>query len=750
MSEALDREETAPERRRLGWKAALGMLAFQAAGVAIATFPMIRRFRSALPEAYDSLQHLWLLRWYKTCLLEGRSPLLCPDLQYPVGAPLGGFSPLHIQALLYAPLSIAIGNDVVCYNILWAFGLLMTGMGTSLLIWELLGDRPCAAFGGLLAMLSGPMLIHAHGHLELIYVGSFPLFLLAWIRFVDRPGWGRLVTSALAYVLLAMCAAYFMVFAIFPAVLYVVWRGVAAGRWGVWPWVRGRAGWFLGFVAISMPFLIVLFAGHILTMSQGHSHARSRVEFDRYGAPLWSYLSPTTAHLLGSLFPPRLAAAMDRYRGEGTSYLGIVTIGLMAYAALRRAGIRRSAYLWSAFALLVVLSMGSSCKVGTLELSLPSSWLWSVFPVFRLTRVPARFNLFAGVLAGTLAASGLCHLLRRLPGIKSRAATFAVLTAVAVADLATVPFWNLPMPVMPGCYAFLKQRDPGATILEVPFFGSGGSYLNATCTYWQALHRLRTSAGYSGHRNPFQDQAIGFESPLASGAFALGDDLKGQTHSVCPLDPKEFLWLSLAVNRFDYVVLHQWQGSVPEQPVPLDGMKALLREAKIYEDEGSIVYERSRLRTPRRPLVMILEDLQLRHPWHGRPNRVLPSRARIAVYNPEPDQDLSLILDAAALRNARSVRLLKGSTVLARWDVLPGRYQSHITAPFRLPAGVHELTLESEGWKPHYQDPRGIDSREERPYSLRVSLVDIESASVAPQVAGRKLGDRPAQGTRVR
>ncbi len=43
-----------------------------------------------------------------------------------------------------------------------------------------------AAFGGLLAMLSGPMMIHAHGHLELIYVGSFPLFLAAWIRFVDR------------------------------------------------------------------------------------------------------------------------------------------------------------------------------------------------------------------------------------------------------------------------------------------------------------------------------------------------------------------------------------------------------------------------------------------------------------------------------------------------------------------------------------------------------------------------------------
>src|SRR5262249_20998963 len=96
---------------------------------------------SDLPEACDALQHLWVMRWYKTCLFEGRWPLLCPEIQHPVGAPLGNFSPLHLQSLLYLPLSLLSGSDILCYNLVWLTGLLLTGLGTSLLAWRVVRDR---------------------------------------------------------------------------------------------------------------------------------------------------------------------------------------------------------------------------------------------------------------------------------------------------------------------------------------------------------------------------------------------------------------------------------------------------------------------------------------------------------------------------------------------------------------------------------------------------------------------------------
>src|SRR5262249_13241906 len=203
-----------------GWRSLAGWAAFYVLSAAAATYPVILWFRTSMPGSLcDPLQHLWIMRWYRTCLLEGRSPVLCPEIQYPVGAPLGNFSPLHLQSLLFIPLSFVLGNDILAFNLTWLTGLVFTGLGTMLLARQVLRDRLCAGFSGMLAMLSAPMMLHAHGHLELIYLGSIPLFLVAWLRFVDLPGRGRLAAAVLAYILVAMSAAYYSVFAIMPAAL---------------------------------------------------------------------------------------------------------------------------------------------------------------------------------------------------------------------------------------------------------------------------------------------------------------------------------------------------------------------------------------------------------------------------------------------------------------------------------------------------------------------------------------------------
>ena len=57
------------------------IVALHATAVAIATHPAVLGFRSAMPPNPDAFQHLWIMHWYKTCLLEGRSVLLCPEIQ---------------------------------------------------------------------------------------------------------------------------------------------------------------------------------------------------------------------------------------------------------------------------------------------------------------------------------------------------------------------------------------------------------------------------------------------------------------------------------------------------------------------------------------------------------------------------------------------------------------------------------------------------------------------------------------------
>jgi hypothetical protein len=720
------------ERRapRLGARTVAIAAVFLAVCASIATWPRVLTLRWALPDQYDALQHLWIMRWYKTCFLERRLVFRCPEIQFPIGAPLGNFSALHLQALFYFPLSLVIDNDVICYNILWVFGLLATGLGTFVLAWYLVRDGACAAFGGMLAMLSAPMLIHAHSHLELIYVGGFPLFLVAWMRFLDRPGWWRLVLAAAGYVVVAMSAAYFMVFAIFPAVLYAAWLAGRNGARGVGPWVRERGPWLAGFAVLALPVLAVLFSSQFWAIAHGHSLNWPPQEFARYGAPLWSYVVPTHLHLLGSLLPSNPYPALGESGGERTAYLGVVTMAILAYGALHRVRFRGAAYLWATFGLLVVLSLGASCQVAGRTISLPSAWVWNVFPPYRMTRVPARLSLFAGVVAGALAAGGLKHLLARFPGRSWRVAVLGGLSAAAVADLAMVPFWMSPIPAMPGCYAFLKRHDPGATIAEIPHLGTGGSELNAACTYWQSLHRLSTSAGYSGHPNVVEDARMGFNSPFLAGRLAQPDylDVPGKMNFdvVTHVDFSDYVWLYLTVNRFDYIVLHQRPGAVPECPVRLDRLKELLKESKVYEDEATVVYARARLTPPKRPVAICREEWRDRHLWQGRWNCLVPKTARIVVYNPEPGRDLTLTLDTASAYRTQEVRVEAGGAALARWEATPPQYSHSVTPPFRLPAGLNELTLHAEGADP------GIETRASRhPYRLRVARVGLSDTPEA-------------------
>src|SRR5262249_10545880 len=156
-------------------------------------------------------------------------------------------------------------------------GFLLAGMGTFVLAWEVVRHRAAACLGGLLAVLGGPMMLHAHGHLEVIYVGLFPPFLTPWMPPLGPPGRGRLASSALLYLLMVMGAAYFAVLAVTPAALFVVHALACTERRGRVAWLRSRAAWLGGFVLLVVPGLLLLFAGQLLAAAHGDRMSRPLV-----------------------------------------------------------------------------------------------------------------------------------------------------------------------------------------------------------------------------------------------------------------------------------------------------------------------------------------------------------------------------------------------------------------------------------------------------------------------------------------
>ena len=714
------------------WQLVSVLALFYTAVVIVATWPYFLSFKDTLPSNTDPTQHLWIMNWYKSCFLQGKLPFFCADLQYPTGVPLGLFSPLHLQSALFLPLSIATGNDFLSYNLIWMIGLVTTGLGVFALSWQATGHRAASAMGGMLAVLSGPVMLHAHAHLELIYVGTIALFLAAWIRFLDRPSWVRLALATTGYVLAGASAAYFVVLTIMPAAWVVAYRLVQLARREGRSAVIERLKWLAYFTVATLPFVALLMANQLWAITHGSVMTRSTADFTNINAnaPFWGYFIPSSYHAIASSFLPvdiwgYIQSQYCLNIIERASYLGVVTLLLMHHALIHRAKIRGARIWWSLFAVVVVLGMGCYAWLGPIKVSLPSLWLWEAFPPFRLLRLPARFHLLAVIPAAVLAALGLSQLLDGVRRRTTRVAILVAVTVISIIDLGQFSYQlTYKLPPMPAGYSWLKQRDPSATILEWPILGVG----TGDRTYWSNLHGIKTSEGYSGLINmPFLYR-IWTLSPLL--AMAQPDFLSNpQATSFGFIEDARFhdyLWLYLKANDYRYLVIHEDPVKVWIHPFAQARLREQLGGSKVFEDSQMMVFEQARLPMPSRPVLVCTEG------WKSSAAYQMPLRygvakvARMTIFNPTPSVPLVLDLNAAACLNPKTARLMDGSRELARWTIEPGETTPHASPPFHLPAGIHELTLESD-CESVPSNPINFMDEVKTPYSLRIGGIRLRN-----------------------
>ncbi len=705
---------------------------------AVATYPVVLTVTSALPgELTDPLEHLWLMRWAKRCLMEGRTPFYCLDLQSPTGVPLGDFPPMHLQTLLYLVMELFTSSDILRFNILWFLGFTTTGLASFALARWVVGRDGPAWLAGLGVMLCGPMMMHAHGHLETMQLGPVPLFLIGWIRFVDRPGLVRLGMASALYLLMVAAAPYFTVLAIFPAVWFVVWAFGSAGSGLRRGWLAGRWGWLVGFAAAVLPGLALLFSSQIWAAAHGFAMERPRAEFDRLGAPPWSYLAPTAEHMLGSLNPGDLYTKMGyaARRSECASYLGVVTLGLLAYAAVRRVRFARAGFWWTCLGLMVVLSWGARLEVGSSGVSLPAGWIYRVFPPFHLIRVPARFNLFAAVAACVPAAAGLRDLLDRLPGRKWRTILIGALTLLTVADLAMVPFPTSVVPPIPPSYQQITRSNPSASLVDAPMFPADkGQVFSSLWGYWQASHGARTTAGYPGLTNTWFDAEIVAYSPWRAEVLA---DPSGEGPSLTPgVAPRDAAWLFLSEHGFDYVVHHRGPWIDAKYEAGGERMMRELAEARVAEDPDAVVFDRARLAPPARLAWLPAAGWRRTQGNPGLPFAA-KARASVVLFNPDPRRGVVLrLIQASAFAHSRVVKLVDGKEEITRWGIETGPPRDFVSPPIPLGEGLRRLRVVSDGDDRPVRSADRIDEPR-APYSFRLQAIRLEYAPDPKVDSGR-------------
>jgi hypothetical protein len=423
---------------------------------------------------------------------------------------------------------------------------------------------------------------------------------------------------------------------------------------------------------------------------------------------------------------------------ESASYLGIASLLLLAVAARRRVQFAESRFWWATLGMLVVLSAGTSLTLDNLKIPLPADALWHACFAFRMTRVPARFNLLAVIVAAVIASAGLAHMLRRLRTEEGRNLLVVLLVLLIVGDMSmnNCAFANSPIPPMPESYQFLSRLDPGATIVEVPQFHSGGALMNAQAAYWQDTHRLRTTAGYSGQSNKIVDELSVEPSPFE--AFRMHEPnyvakrFPYATDLVRNTDFLNYTWLYLTAHDLRYVMHHYLDDPTREIQVFGQNVRKWFEPATIHDDGVVAVYDRDRMARPTQPTILPTTGWGQRHNVGVQRSCAVRKHAVLLAYNPDPATPVQFAMEARAVRHTRQVRLRDGKQVLAVWTIGPGAPQVLLSPPFRLD-GLQELVLEADGEEKPRMDPSGKIEVDPQPHAYRVIQILLRPSPTEPR-----------------
>ena len=239
----------------------------------VMTYPLIRRFTSAIPgDGFDGWQNYWNLWWVRQALLvEHAHPWFTDMLYAPVGVSLLFHTLNLFNGLTTLPIQLAWGL-FPAYNSAVLFSFAMSGLGAYLLARYVLGPRSSrlAAFAaGIIFTFSPFHIAHLLGHMQVMSMEWVPFFALYLLRAVGSESANQqisksanqqiskranrrithhvsrftfhvsrithhvrhnLLLAILFLVLVALCDWYYVLYClIFTAVVFV-WIGVRAWR----------------------------------------------------------------------------------------------------------------------------------------------------------------------------------------------------------------------------------------------------------------------------------------------------------------------------------------------------------------------------------------------------------------------------------------------------------------------------------------------------------------------------------------
>ena len=177
--------------------------------VMVSPYTNFRELDSASYEG-DARLIIWTLGG-TTMRLMTRHLLFDSNTFYPAAKSLSYNEHLVGLSLFTLPIYAATGNPVLAYNVVWLLSFVLNGLAAHAMLKRFVTSDLSAATGSLIYTFSFYKMLHAHGHLHLVWTWLIPLSVIALERWLDRPTIGRAFAWAIGVVLQALTSWYLAV-----------------------------------------------------------------------------------------------------------------------------------------------------------------------------------------------------------------------------------------------------------------------------------------------------------------------------------------------------------------------------------------------------------------------------------------------------------------------------------------------------------------------------------------------------------
>ncbi len=473
------------------------------------TYPAVINLGSRVIGGGDAYMFLWDIWWFKYALFTlHTNPLVNNTIYYPMhNIPMVWSTPVNELGSL--PFQFIFGN-LVTYNLLILTHFVLSGFFMFIFLKKLIRNDLPAFIGGVIYTFSTYHFVAGNvGTLGLTTIEFIPLFLYAFIRFIDEQTIKSVVLMTCFAILVALSDPYIAIyFLVTFSDVFVLYALLAERRlilhekrfWGLV--VSG-----ILTAAAVLPFYLPM-VGTVESLHSAHSLAKDAV---LYSEDLLGYFIPTHTTFLWRKFSinynfnPTIAHYFIGFIVLVLSLIGI-------FKSSPRFKVLFLAFLITAF----VLSLGPYLQINGpmlfnegksyVMIPMPYYVIWKI-PVLDFLRFPNRYSLDVELMLSIFAASGLSVMMRR--NISTIIATVVLAVVIPFETITHIPFTTSDA-VIPAVYKSLKSNPaihviydlPSGNDLTLPYVDYAYKYM-----YYQSYHHKSIVYGHlprtPNHGNDF-------------------------------------------------------------------------------------------------------------------------------------------------------------------------------------------------------------------------------------------------------